>query len=243
MFLSMQPFYLTGKDWLLRMKKNISGILLISGAVIVVVAICVAGAFLLKKPVEYETLASSAAPPVSSVQSDGEKTGEIQVTGDDAEGKLDIALFAKKAYELKYLFAVSAFDTPSQIPVSALVQYAFCHLYYESLLDMPAGGKPVYREADEQAIRAQLEEQFGRVDVEVKNSDLYNPENGVFEMWQPNNQGQVSCNAHSVKTADGLYEITVEFFDSQVKNLPKGTAKLTLSQTDSGFIIVKMAER
>ena len=53
---------------------------------------------------------------------------------------IDADALAHRSYELRYLLAQTKFESPDDMSVNALVQFAFCHMFYENLTDMPRSG-------------------------------------------------------------------------------------------------------
>ncbi|HOV69648.1 MAG TPA: hypothetical protein PLZ84_04940, partial [Clostridia bacterium] len=126
----------------------------------------------------------------------------IEVKDFESDIEFDARLLVKRIYELKFLMALESFDSPSEISVNKLVQYAFCYLYYDSLVDMPRKDNLVLREASRYEIAAKLKSLFNLTDVEITNSDLYNAEKDIFEMWEPNLAREVYAQAECLVSGD-----------------------------------------
>lgn len=161
---------------------------------------------------------------------------QISVTGDVFEGAES---YAKRAYELAFLFGIQEFGDPNTLPVSATVQYAFCHLYHDSLTDMPRSTKMVFREVLEESIVRELKKQFGdAISLDVKKSDLYNPETKTFQMWEPKLAQSVFSATTVEKKSGDVYQLTSQFYENGAKSKPKGGAvTLLLKKQGTGYII------
>lgn len=97
---------------------------------------------------------------------------------------IDADALAHRSYELRYLLAQTKFESPDDMSVNALVQFAFCHMFYENLTDMPRSGNQL-RQASKDEIEQQILKYFGAVSVDVTKADLYNHGRKCFEMWEP----------------------------------------------------------
>lgn len=232
--------------------KKTKTVILAVGIFVVILAAVVAAALMLsgRDGGDYENVDVSGGSPLQSASTEETAASgtsaeteagrvSIQAEGDNAEGKLDISLMAQKAYEWRFLFAQESFESPAELSVNKLVQYAFSHLYYDSMLDMPSSGL-TYRETTPEQIGRILEQEFGLTGVDVTKSDLYNPETGKVEMWQPNFNGQVFGKAVSRKTGDTTYEIAFNFYTNASKTSVKGEGVLTVQEIDERFILTKL---
>lgn len=191
------------------------------------------------------TACSNTDPNVkqtSTSQSDGyvvntdEDSQESSSAADD--GVVDADYYANRSYELRFLFAVSSFNKPSEISTGALVQYAFCRIYYDNLTDMPRKGVKM-REATAKQITEQIQKDFGKVNVDVTKSDLYNQEKKKFEMWEPLYGGDIYFNAKSEKVNDGEYTVISTFYNDEAKTEIKGTTVMTVSVSKDGKQYIK----
>lgn len=163
----------------------------------------------------------------------------INVGGDTAPSDLNVQLYTKLAYELHYLFGFSSFTSASELEVSPLVQFAFCHIYYDSLLDMNSSDAHTYRSCSAAAINSQIKKLFNVTGVNITGSDLYDASAGIFEMWQPSYTG--SCYADStLKNGDGSYTLTSVFYLDAAKTTKGATVTLSLVKGDSGYYISSM---
>lgn len=65
-------------------------------------------------------------------------TVEESTKANDSSNTFMEETIIKCCYELRYIFAINEFDDISTVSVNKLAQYGLCHLYYNSLLDIPA---------------------------------------------------------------------------------------------------------
>ena len=79
----------------------------------------------------------------------GIKKNSSEITSEEQGGEtsnkpvpeyINADALAHRSYELRYLLAQEKFSSADDISVNALVQFAFCHIYYENLTDMPSSG-------------------------------------------------------------------------------------------------------
>lgn len=184
----------------------------------------------------------SASPAASKASSGTQSTTvsvvshTITVTGDVFE---NAESYAKKAYELAFLFGIKDFSDPNTLPVSAIVQYAFCHLYHDSLTDMPNSTKMVFREVLEESIIRELKNQFGNsISLDVKKSDLYNTETKTFQMWEPKLAQSIFSTTSVQKQPDDIYQLTSTFYADNTKSKSRGTVILLLKKQGGGYVII-----
>lgn len=146
---------------------------------------------------------------------------------------IDEEYYANRAYELKYLLAIESFNSPSEISVSKLVQYAFCRLYYNNLVDMPREGVKM-REATAEQINSQIQKDFGKVNVDITKADLYNSGKKKFEMWEPLYGRDLYLTTSSSVQSDGTYVIEASFFSDEKKATSLGSATITVTTQKDG---------
>ncbi len=155
-----------------------------------------------------------------------------------SNGAVDIDYYANRSYELHFLLAIASFDDPSQISANALVQYAFCRLYYDNLVDMPRSGVKM-REATKKQIDDQIQKEFGKVSVDITKSDLYNQSKKKFEMWEPLYGSDIYFDAKAEEVNKNEYTITSTFYNDEAKNEVRGTTTLTVQIDKNGKEYIK----
>jgi hypothetical protein len=240
-------------------KQKIPLIIMVAGAVILVISISLAGILFWQG--EYKTInrdgetgdtSSSLKSAVAEQQQDvSNQTGQteirqtgksdsISVSGKISPKEFDAEFYAKRLYELKYLFGVDGFKSISDISTSAVVQFTFCHLYYESLVDMPDEKDMIFRQVLPESISAKIEELFGKNKIDISKSDLYNPDKKVFEMWQPRYSSNVYADIKCSKSGVNTYEITATFFLEKTKNKADSIVTGVFKKEGSNFILTSM---
>ncbi len=225
--------------------KKLPVILALSAAAVVIAAVCIVGVLMSQK--DYDTVkdnesskaASSQKAPQSSASS-GSAYAAIKVTNGFNDESFDAVFYTKRLYELKYQFGIDKFDSVSDLSVSAVVQFAFCHIYYDSLTDMPDEKNMLFRQVLPESISEKITDLFGKNNVDVSKSDLYNKDNGLVEMWQPKLGATVYANASCEKTGDGQYTLTATFFKEEDKTQKDSTVTGVFEKQGDGYIIKSM---
>lgn len=153
---------------------------------------------------------------------------------------LDDDYFAKRSYELCYLLAQTSFEKPEDISINAIVQYAFCHIFYDDLTKMPKEGINM-REATADQINSVIKEHFGVTGLDITKSDLYNSGNDRFEMWEPLYGTEIYYDVSHEKKTGMLYEVTSVFYNDKNKTERKGKVVLTVEKDGKDFYIKKLS--
>ncbi|MDE6659268.1 MAG: hypothetical protein K2K01_04050 [Eubacterium sp.] len=152
---------------------------------------------------------------------------------------IDADALANRSYELRYLLAQNSFNSPSEISVSALVQYAFCHMFYENLVDMPTEGIQL-RIATADPIKQIITENFGELDIDLTKADLYNIAKKKFEMWEPLYGTEIFYDVKVVRSDDDTYKARTTFYTDDSKSEVLGKTVLTVKDTDGKITIQKL---
>ncbi|MBR6918645.1 MAG: hypothetical protein IKN38_10735 [Clostridia bacterium] len=154
---------------------------------------------------------------------------------------VDVGAFARRSYELCFLLGQTSFNSVDEMSPDAAVQFAFCHLYYEELWQMPVG-VDVYRTATVEEISKKLEEYFGANKIDPSKSVLYTASLKKLEMYQPKYGVGVFYNVDSFeKTSDdGVYEIITTFFTGKSKTDVIGRTTMQIKIVEDRAIIVAM---
>ena len=160
------------------------------------------------------------------------KTDPVTVDGVE----VSVTDFSLRAYELAYMIAQPKFDSADSIPVDALVQFAFAHVYFNNLNEMD-NKKTEYRTASESQIRQQLKIYFGKDDFKVKDSVLYNAGKEMFEMWLPDYGCNIYYNIDAVDVDGSAAEITTTFFKELDRNAMLGRTKIKVKIKDGEPVI------
>ncbi|MDD6203936.1 MAG: hypothetical protein PUC05_02935 [Firmicutes bacterium] len=146
---------------------------------------------------------------------------------------------ALRSYELCYLLAQKKFNSPEEMSVNALVQYCFCHLYYENLTDMPRSGNRL-RQASVEEIKLEILKQFGTVDVDITQADLYNSGMQCFEMWEPLYGTDVFYEVSLSRTGENTYRVSSTFYSDSSQREIMGTTVLTVEDSAGQVLIKKL---
>ncbi|MBQ7699144.1 MAG: hypothetical protein IJT49_02240 [Clostridia bacterium] len=152
---------------------------------------------------------------------------------------VDTGEFAIRAYELYYMLGQTDFQNINGIDVSALTQFAFCHLFYDELYKMP-GGSMMYRQASQEDIDRCIEQFFGKNEIDTTKSVLYNRGKRVFEMWQPEYGTDIYYNVNSAEIDGVEVIIDVTFYSDINKSEQLNNIVLKLSIENNSAVISAM---
>ena len=154
---------------------------------------------------------------------------------------VDVGAFARRSYELCFLLGQTSFNSIDEMSLDAAVQFAFCHLYYEELWQMPVSVE-VYRTASVEKVSEKLEEYFGENKIDPAKSVLYTPSLKKLEMYQPKYGVGVFYNVDSFEKTgdDGTYEIITTFFSGRNKSNVIGRTTMNIKVIEDRAIIVGM---
>ena len=166
----------------------------------------------------------------SSENSESDKTIPEYINADD---------LAHRSYELCYLLAQEKFNSPEQISVYALVQYSFCHLYYENLTEMPRSGNKM-RQASVDEIKQEISKQFGSVDTDITKADLYNSGKQCFEMWEPLYGTDIFYEVSLSPAGKNTYKAISTFYSDSTQKEEIGKTVLTVEDSAGQVLIKKM---
>ncbi len=229
-------------------KKNIG----VAVACVLAVAVCIGLAVYFTQGRGYQTVDGSQMEGsdslINAVQEDGgaaqsvREEGGISVTLQaNVPEALDPFRYIKQGYELKNFMAITSFSSAEELPVSAVVQYAFCYLYAGNgcLVDY-APAAMTYRQATAGEIRAQVARLFGSCPQNVEESDLYVPGAGYFEMWQPDYSAEVYAAATFRDAGGGAYTLEVRYYEDAGKTQVAGTSVITVRQADGVYYLASM---
>ncbi len=170
----------------------------------------------------------------SSEQS-GETDSKEQTIPDYIKGD-DLAM---RSYELRFLLAQKKFNSPDDIAVNALVQYSFCHLFYDNLIDIPNSGSKL-RKVSEDGLRARIKKDFGEVKTDITKSDLYNASKKCFEMWEPPYETEIFYDVSLDIQGSNTYRAYTTFYTDSTESEILGKTVLTVRDNDGQIVIMKM---
>ena len=203
------------------------------------------------------TFASCGADP--NVKQDEEETDDYDVKFDEDEeekelegfhsypsGKTDpvtvngaevsVTDFSLRAYELAYMLAQPNFSSVDSIPIDALVQFAFAHIYFKNLNEMNNKAME-YRDATESQIKEKLKMYFGRDDFKVMDSVLYNSGKDMFEMWLPEYGCNIYYRIDAVNVDKDGAEIITTFFNELKRETMLGRTTIHVKIKDGKPVI------
>ena len=119
------------------------------------------------------------------------------------------------------------------------MQFAFCHIYYENLTDMPNAGNRL-RTASADDIKLQILKYFGSVSVDITKADLYNSGKKQFEMWEPHYGTEIYYDTEIKRAGTDTYKVTAVFYSDSAKTEKTGKTVLTVEDSSGRAIIKKM---
>ncbi len=160
------------------------------------------------------------------------KTDPVTVNGVE----VSVKDFSLRAYELAYMMAQPKFASAKDIPIDALVQFAFSHVYFENLNEMNNKAMQ-YRDATEEQIKEQLTILFGSDDFEVKDSVLYNKGKKRFEMWIPEYGCNIYYTVDAVDTGADNAEIITTFYNEFERETLLGRTTINVKIKDGKPVI------
>lgn len=166
------------------------------------------------------------------------KTDPVEVGGT----VVNVKDFAVRSYELAYMMAQKNFNSPKELPLDAVVQYGFVHVFYRDFHTI-INKSVQYRSTDEQQLRAVLKEQFGTDDFNVTSSVLYNPSKKTFEMWIPAYGTSIYYIIDAVNVGSDQVEIVTTFYNEFSRSTLFGRTTITVKiQDDQPVIYALKAE-
>ncbi len=149
---------------------------------------------------------------------------------------------ANRSYELHFLLGIDKFSSPNELPPNAIVQFAFCHIYYTNLCSMPTTGMKL-RETTGNEIEAQISKYFGNISTDITKSDLYNKASQKFKMWEPTYGTTIFYDSTLTKNNEGLYVCTTTFYTNSTKKNIHGKTVLTVEDNGNRAIIKKLSSK
>lgn len=150
--------------------------------------------------------------------------------------KVDVNSFALRSFELGYLLGTGSFKKPSKLPVDLLVQYAFSHLSYKNIFQIPKN-KSLYRKATAAQINKELKKHFGKMKINLTKSTLYNKGKKYFEMWLPNYGTNVYYRVDAADVSKDKVKIITTFFNELKKSSKLGRTTMTIKLKDGKPVI------
>lgn len=166
------------------------------------------------------------------------KTDPVTVKG----VKVSVTDFSLRAYELAYMMAQKNFTSPDKIPIDALVQFSFSHVYFKNLNEMNNKAMQ-YRSAKEEQIKEQLKIYFGSDNYKIKDSALYNSGKKIFEMWIPEYGCNIYYTIDAVNVSGDNAEITTTFFNEFERETLLGKTTINVKIKDGKPVIASLSAK
>lgn len=132
------------------------------------------------------------------------------------------------------------FASVDDIPIDALVQFAFPHIYFKNLNEMDNKAMQ-YRDAKESQIKEQLTRYFGRDDFKVKDSVLYNSGRDIFEMWIPEYGCNIYYRVDAVNVDKDKAEIITTFYNELKRETMLGRTTIVAAIKDGKPVIASLS--
>ena len=166
------------------------------------------------------------------------KTDPVKVNGVE----VSVTDFSLRAYELAYMLAQKNFASPDKIPIDALVQFAFCHVYYKNLNEMNNKAMQ-YRSAKEEQIKEQLKTYFGSDNYKITDSALYNSGKKIFEMWIPEYGCNIYYTVDAVNVSGDNAEIITTFYNELERESMLGRTTINVKVKDGKPVIASLSSK
>lgn len=189
------------------------------------------------------SLAGCSNPDPNINNSDGKaKTNISSTEKQDIPEYINKDELANRSYELHFLLGQEKFSSPNKLPPNVIVQFAFCHIYYENLCEMPTTGMKM-RETTTEEIKTQILKYFGEVATDITKSDLFNKTTNNFKMWEPKYGAEIFYDSKLVKNSEGLYVCTTTFYTDSKKQDVLGKTVLTVEDSGGRAVIKKLSSK
>lgn len=154
--------------------------------------------------------------------------------------KVDVEAFALRSYELAFMLAQPKFKSVKDVSVDALAQYSFIHIYFKNFYEI-TNKVTEFRQAKPEQVNKSFKEQFGKANVDLKKSILYNKGKDMFEMWLPEYGTNIFYRVDAAEVKGSKAEITTTFFNEFKKNTKLGRTVITVKIEDGKPVIEAMA--
>ena len=165
------------------------------------------------------------------------KTDPISLNGVEVK----VTDFAVYGYELQNMMAVKKFTSPKELPVDVLAQYAFAHALFPRLNE--ANNKPMeYRSISEAVLNASLTGLFGKLDVDLTKSVLYQPTQKKFEMWIPAYGCNIYYTIDAVNVNGDTADIITTYFNELARNTMLGRATVKVGIENGKPVIRELSD-
>lgn len=188
-----------------------------------------------KYEVETETKNADGLLEGFNVYSDG-MTAPLTVKG----VKVDVEAFVLRSYELAFMLAQPKFKSVKDISVDALAQYAFMHVFFEDFYAV-TNKMTEFRQAKPEQVFKELKKHFGKANIDLKKSQLYNKGKNMFEMWLPEYGTNIFCHIDAADVVGSKAVIVTTFYNELKKNTKLGRTTITVKIEDGKPVIAALS--
>lgn len=154
--------------------------------------------------------------------------------------KVNVEDFALRSYELAFMLAQPKFKSVNDIPVDALAQFAFAHLYYENLYEIP-NKMTDYCQTTQKKLNDELKKHFGENKVDLTKSELYNKSKKKFEMWMPEYGQNIYYKVDAANVEGDKAVIITTFYNELKKTTKLGRTTITVKIKDGKPVIAELS--
>jgi hypothetical protein len=155
--------------------------------------------------------------------------------------KVDVEAFALRSYELAFMMGQPKFNSVKDIPLEALAQYCFVHVFYKNFYEIP-NKVTEFRQAKAKQVDEKLVEHFGKTNIDLKKSQLYNKARKKFEMWLPEYGTNIFYRVDAADVQGSKAVIVTTFYNEFKKNTKLGRTKITVNIKDGKPVIDSLSE-
>ena len=186
---------------------------------------------------EVETEANGADGMLEGYHAYGDgMTSPITVKG----VKVDVEAFALRSYELAFMLGQPKFKSVKKVPVDALAQYSFIHVFFKNFYEI-TNKMTDFRQAKPEQVFKEFKKHFGKANIDLKKSQLYNKGKNMFEMWLPEYGTNIFYRVDAAEVQGSKAVITTTFYNEFKKNTKLGRTQITVKIENGKPVIESMA--
>ena len=154
--------------------------------------------------------------------------------------KVDVEDFAIRSYELAFMMGQPKFKSVKNISVDALAQYSFVHVFYKNFYEIP-NKVTEFRQAKPEQVNKQFKKYFGKTNIDLKKSLLYNKGKKMFEMWLPEYGTNIFYRVDAADVKGSNAVIVTTFYNEFKKNTKLGRTEITVKIEDGKPVIASLS--
>ncbi len=154
--------------------------------------------------------------------------------------KVDVEAFALRSYELAFMLAQPKFKSVKKASVDALAQYAFIHVFFKNFYEI-TNKVTEFRQATPDQVLKEFKKHFGKANIDLKKSMLYNKGKNKFEMWLPEYGTNIFYRVDAAEVKGSKAVITTTFYNEFKKNTKLGRTEITVKIEDGKPVIEALA--